>query len=82
MIKWAHGLGCERYDFRGTATGDPPSEDDPGYGVYKFKQSFGPEFTRLTGYYDLVQRPLLYRAFRMTEDHLLPVAYRVKTWMQ
>ena len=82
MIKWAHGRGCKRYDFRGTATGDPPSKDDPGYGVYKFKGSFGPEFTRMAGYFDIVNRPLLYRGFRFTEDHLLPLAYRLRTWTQ
>jgi lipid II:glycine glycyltransferase (peptidoglycan interpeptide bridge formation enzyme) len=82
MIKWAHGEGCVRYDFRGTATNDPPSKDDPGYGVYQFKKSFGPEFTRLAGYYDLVNRPLLYRALRAAEERGLPAAYRVKTWLQ
>jgi peptidoglycan pentaglycine glycine transferase (the first glycine) len=82
MIKWAHGEGCRRYDFRGTATNDPPSEDDPGYGVYQFKKSFGPEFTRLAGYYDLVNRPALYRLLRAAEEQGLPAAYRVKTWLQ
>lgn len=82
MIKWAHSLGCERYDFRGTATNDPPSQQDPGWGVYEFKKSFGPEFTRLAGYYDLVRRPLLYRMFRGAEEYLLPVAYRARTWAQ
>lgn len=82
MIKWAHEQGCGRYDFRGTATDDPPRESDPGYGVYQFKKSFGPEFTRLVGYYDLVCRPLRYRMLRMVEDHGLPVAYRLKTLLQ
>jgi len=82
MIRWAHGEGCRRYDFRGTATNDPPSEDDPGWGVYQFKKSFGPEFTRLAGYYDLVGRPLLYRLLRVAEDRGLPAAYKVKMWLQ
>jgi lipid II:glycine glycyltransferase (peptidoglycan interpeptide bridge formation enzyme) len=81
MIKWAHAAGCERYDFRGTATNDPPSPEDPGYGVYEFKKSFGPEYVRLAGYYDLVQRPVLYRMFRYAEEKLLPTAYRVRTWL-
>jgi peptidoglycan pentaglycine glycine transferase (the first glycine) len=81
MIKWAHAEGCSRYDFRGTATSDPPSTDDPGYGVYEFKKSFGPEFTRLAGYYDLVTHPFLYRMFRFAEEKLLPIAYRTKTWL-
>lgn len=81
MIKWAHESGCSRYDFRGTATNDPPSPADPGYGVYEFKKSFGPEFTRTVGYYDLVNRPMMYRALRYAEDSLLPIAYRVRTWL-
>jgi len=82
MLKWAQSLGCERYDFRGTATGDPPNPKDPGYGVYEFKKSFGPEFTRLIGYYDMIQRPLLYRVFRMAEEYALPAAYKIRTRLQ
>lgn len=74
MIKWAAERGCTRYDFRGTATDDPPNPSDPGYGVYKFKKSFNPVFTRTAGYYDFVASGLLYRAFRIAEEHLLPLA--------
>ncbi len=80
MIRWAHALGCTRYDFRGTATGDPPSEQDPGYGVYTFKKSFGPEFIRLAGYYDLVGSRPVYRLLRLGEEKGLPVAYRARVW--
>ena len=82
MLKWAQAQGCVRYDFRGTATNDPPSPADPGYGVYEFKKSFGPEFIRLAPYYDLVQRPLLYQLLRVAEEYALPAAYRVRTWVQ
>lgn len=78
MIKWAHAKGCERYDFRGTATDDPPNPKDPGYGVYEFKKSFGPEFTRLAGYYDVIGSPLTYRLLRLAEERGLPVAYEVR----
>lgn len=81
MIRWAHREGCRRYDFRGTATSDPPSADDPGYGVYEFKKSFGPEYTRLIGYYDLVISPPIHALFRFSEEKALPVAYRAKTWL-
>lgn len=81
MILWALNEGCRRYDFRGTATSDPPSTDDPGYGVYEFKKSFGPEYTRLTGYYDLVVSPPLHALFRFGEEKALPVVYRAKTWL-
>jgi lipid II:glycine glycyltransferase (peptidoglycan interpeptide bridge formation enzyme) len=82
MLKWAQSLGCERYDFRGTSTGDPPDPADPGYGVYEFKKSFGPEFTRLAGYFDLVQRPIRYRMFRIAEEHVLPAAYKIRMWLK
>jgi lipid II:glycine glycyltransferase (peptidoglycan interpeptide bridge formation enzyme) len=82
MIRWAHAEGCERYDFRGTAASDPPSPDDPGYGVYKFKKSFGPEYTKLVGYYDVVSRPHIYRMFRFAEEKVLPIAYRLRKWME
>jgi peptidoglycan pentaglycine glycine transferase (the first glycine) len=81
MIKWAHSEGCLRYDFRGTATSDPPNVKDPGYGVYEFKKSFGPQFTRLIGYYDLVANPFFYELGRLAEEKVLPVAYKAKTWM-
>ena len=82
MIKWSHSEGCRRYDFRGAVTRDPPSEDDPGWGVYQFKKGFGPEFIRLTGYYDVVSRRTLYHSFRFAEEHAIPAAYRLRTWMQ
>lgn len=82
MIKWALASGCSRYDFRGTATSDPPSSADPGFGVYEFKKSFGPEFVRLTGYHDLVAANGRYRLLRFAEDDLLPLAYRARTWFQ
>lgn len=72
MIQWAHEMGCSRYDFRGTGTEDPPNPQNPGYGVYKFKKSFGPVFTRMAGYYDAVISYPLHRVFRFGEDRLLP----------
>jgi len=74
MIKWAAERGCLRYDLRGTATDDPPRPSDPGYGVYRFKKSFNPDFIRTAGYYDLVVDSMLYRTFRILEDRLLPHA--------
>lgn len=81
MIKMALEAGCTRYDLQGTATSDPPVESDPGYGVYVFKKSFGPEYVRLAPYFDVVVGNLWYRVFRITEERLLPVAYRFKTWL-
>lgn len=80
MIKWAQTAGCKRYDFRGTATGDPPEPSDPGFGVYEFKKSFGPEFIRLAGYFDLVSRRPTYGAFRFVEEKILPSVYSLRVW--
>lgn len=52
MIQWAVETGCNVYDFRGVS-GDI-SEDNPLYGLYKFKKGFGGDFTEFVGEYDLV----------------------------
>ena len=50
MIQWAVETGCSVYDFRGVS-GDI-SEDNPLYGLYKFKKGFGGDFTEFVGEYD------------------------------
>jgi lipid II:glycine glycyltransferase (peptidoglycan interpeptide bridge formation enzyme) len=76
MVSWAVDSGCALYDFRGTATNYPPSPRDKGYGVYRFKKSFGARLTPLLGYFDLVLAPARYRAFRYAERRLLPLGER------
>ena len=58
MIQWAVETGCRVYDFRGVS-GDV-SEDNPLYGLYRFKQGFGGEFTEFIGELDLVLSPVVY----------------------
>ena len=59
MIQWAVETGCRIYDFRGVS-GDL-SEDNPLYGLYKFKKGFGGEFTEFVGEMDLVlNRPVYF----------------------
>ncbi len=60
MIQWAQELGCRIYDFRGVS-GDL-SEDNPLYGLYKFKKGFNGEFTEFIGELDLVLNKLVYTA--------------------
>ncbi len=72
MLQWAIANGCTRFDFRGTATDDPPDPKNSGYGVYQFKKSFGPRFVRTMGYFDYVVHPLFYRMFRVAEDYCIP----------
>ena len=58
MIRWAKSLGCTLYDFRGVP-GDL-TEDNPLYGLYRFKKGFNGEYTQFIGEWDLVYRPLMY----------------------
>ncbi len=57
MIKWAIELGSRIYDFRGVS-GDL-SEDNPLYGLYKFKKGFNGEFTEFAGEFDMKIKPLI-----------------------
>jgi len=58
MIQWAVEEGCRVYDFRGVS-GDI-SEDNPLYGLYRFKQGFGGDFTEFVGELDYVVKPFTY----------------------
>ncbi len=58
MIRWAREQGCQLYDFRGVS-GDL-SEDNPLYGLYRFKKGFNGVFTEFVGEYDLVYNPAYY----------------------
>jgi len=56
-IRWAKSEGCTVYDMWGAP--DVLSEDDPLWGVYRFKEGFGGQFVRHIGAYDYpVSRPL------------------------
>ena len=60
MIQWAVETNCRIYDFRGVS-GDV-SEDNPLYGLFRFKQGFGGDFTEFVGEMDLVLSPVIYWA--------------------
>lgn len=47
MIRRAMERGCGLYDFRGVPGN--PSEDDPLYGLYRFKKGFAGKYTKFTG---------------------------------
>ncbi len=55
MIRWAIQSGCKIYDFRGVS-GDL-SEDNPLYGLYRFKKGFSGELTEFCGEFNLILRP-------------------------
>lgn len=55
MIKWAIETGCTVYDFQGIS-GDL-SEDNPLYGLYRFKRGFSGQIDELVGEFDYVYKP-------------------------
>lgn len=61
MIRRAMERGCELYDFRGVPGN--PKEDDPLYGLYRFKKGFGGTYTKFTGLFIYCFRPVLSRLF-------------------
>lgn len=67
MIRWAKSLGCTMYDFRGVP--GLLTEDNPLYGLYRFKKGFNGEYTEFIGEWDLVYRPFTYFLW----NHLEPI---------
>jgi len=78
LIRWARARGCDGMDWGGAGTGYPPRPEHYGYGIYDFKHGFGCNVEYLTGYYDVVFRPLTYRLFRLAERHAVGWAWRIR----
>lgn len=57
MIRWAVEKNCRVYDFRGVS-GDL-REDNPLYGLYRFKKGFNGEFTEFVGEMNLEFSPFV-----------------------
>ncbi len=55
MIRWAIEEGCRIYDFRGVS--GSLDENDPLYGIYRFKKGFNGELTEFVGEMDLILKP-------------------------
>ena len=67
MIKWAVEKNCRVYDFRGVS-GDI-SEDNPLYGLYRFKKGFNGEFTEFIGEMSIVYRPAFNKFLKFAEKN-------------
>lgn len=67
MIKWAVEKNCRVYDFRGVS-GDI-SEDNPLYGLYRFKKGFNGEFTEFIGEMRVIYRPALNGFLKLAEKN-------------
>lgn len=61
MIRMALERGCSMYDFRGVP--GKLSEEDPLYGLYRFKKGFGGNYVRFTGLYTHYYQPVSGRCF-------------------
>jgi peptidoglycan pentaglycine glycine transferase (the first glycine) len=70
MITWAKENNCSLYDFRGVP--GELTEDNPLYGLYRFKKGFNGDFTEFMGEYDLVFDPLMYNLWNVAE----PIYYK------
>lgn len=63
MMLWAAEKGCEVYDMRGIS-GDF-SQDNPLYGLYRFKKGFGGRVEELLGEYELAVNRSVYALYRV-----------------
>ena len=61
-IRWAKEAGCLVYDFWGAPDRIDPG--DPMYGVYRFKEGFGAQFTQTVGAWDFPIKLLKYRLYK------------------
>lgn len=61
MIRESLERGCVFYDFRGVP--GELTEDNPLYGLYRFKKGFGGTYTKFTGLYIRRYRPFFARCF-------------------
>lgn len=79
LLQWkailhAKSLGCTRYDLWGAP--DTFSENDPMWGVFRFKQGFGGIITRTIGAWDFPVQPFWYKLYTHILPKLLELARR------
>jgi len=73
-IRWAKEHGCTAYDLWGAP--DLLSEDDPMWGVWRFKEGLGAEFTPHIGAWDYVVSRPLYWVYQRLRPRLLALLRR------
>ncbi len=67
MIRWSLENGCSVYDLRGVP-GIIEDENNPIYGLYKFKKGFAGEATEMIGEFDYYFKPLSFKIFTFAEQ--------------
>jgi peptidoglycan pentaglycine glycine transferase (the first glycine) len=70
-IQLAKARGCLNYDLWGAP--DTFSEDDPLWGVYKFKEGLGGKVVRTIGAWDFPIKPMMYKLFNSVLPKILAV---------
>jgi lipid II:glycine glycyltransferase (peptidoglycan interpeptide bridge formation enzyme) len=73
-IRSAKAKECKYYDLWGAP--DVFTENDPMWGVYRFKKGLGGTVVRNIGAYDLPARPLLYRLYTQFLPSILALLRR------
>lgn len=73
MIKWAVSNKCDWYDFRGVS--GFKDENDPQYGVYKFKKGFNPTFMEFIDEMYIVYNPLINSIFNVSKKLYDKIGY-------
>lgn len=73
-MKRLKSAGCTRYDLWGAP--ERLAEDDPLWGVYRFKEGLGGTLLRSIGAWDLPVRPGLFRVYTQTLPRILELMRR------
>ena len=79
MMKWGLENNCNIYDFRGVS--GYKNENDPQYGVYRFKKGFNPEFVEFVNELYIVFDPVMNFIFNVSEKiykHLGALKSKIK----
>jgi lipid II:glycine glycyltransferase (peptidoglycan interpeptide bridge formation enzyme) len=68
-MRYAKTMGCRQYDLWGAP--DSFAEEDPMWGVYKFKEGLGGDVVRTLGAWDYAPHPLWYKLYSETMPRIL-----------
>jgi lipid II:glycine glycyltransferase (peptidoglycan interpeptide bridge formation enzyme) len=77
-MRWAKRRGITYCDFVGAPKPGDRNEDDPYYGVYRFKLGFGGDIVEFLGCMDLAVRPRLASAWYNLEPLYYRAYYKLK----
>jgi peptidoglycan pentaglycine glycine transferase (the first glycine) len=78
VMRWARARGIKYYDMVGIPKPEDRNEDDPYYGVYRFKIGFGGEVTDFPGCLDLSLKNTQAAAWYRLEPAYYRMYYKLK----